>query len=86
MKHVKCSLHVTEGALQACAWAAVKDHMMMDGLEDAYDNLAMGCLHGTADQYDMTREQMDEFALKITVSNKAIESGAFKAEITAHYR
>lgn len=64
----------------------VKDHMMMDGLEDAYDNLAMGCFaQSTADQYDMTREQMDEFALKsLAKANKAIESGAFKAEITAH--
>ncbi|RZF84514.1 acetyl-CoA C-acyltransferase [Pseudoalteromonas ruthenica] len=64
----------------------VKDHMMMDGLEDAYDNLAMGCFaQSTADQYDMTREQMDEFALNsLAKANKAIESGAFKAEITAH--
>lgn len=64
----------------------VKDHMMMDGLEDAYDNLAMGCFaQSTADQYDITREQMDEFALNsLAKANKAIESGAFKAEITAH--
>ena len=64
----------------------VKDHMMMDGLEDAYDNLAMGCFaQSTADQYDMTREQMDEFALNsLAKANKAIESGAFKTEITAH--
>ncbi|MCG7564940.1 acetyl-CoA C-acyltransferase [Pseudoalteromonas sp. CnMc7-15] len=64
----------------------VKDHMMKDGLEDAYDNLAMGCFaQSTADQYDMTREQMDEFALNsLAKANKAIESGAFKTEITAH--
>lgn len=64
----------------------VKDHMMMDGLEDAYDNLAMGCFaQTTADQYQITREQMDEFALtSLDRANKAIESGAFAAEITPH--
>ncbi|WP_105189736.1 thiolase family protein [Pseudoalteromonas sp. T1lg48] len=64
----------------------VKDHMMMDGLEDAYDNLAMGCFaQATADQYDITREQMDEFAVaSLEKANKAIASGAFSNEVVAH--
>ena len=40
------------------------DHMFLDGLENAYDGLAMGCFaQQTADELGMTREQMDEFAL-----------------------
>ncbi len=40
------------------------DHMFLDGLENAYDGLAMGCFaQQTADELGMTREQMDVFAL-----------------------
>ncbi|WP_462171709.1 thiolase family protein [Pseudoalteromonas xiamenensis] len=62
----------------------IKDHMMADGLEDAYDNKAMGCFaQDTADQYGITRENMDEFALSsLTKANSAIETGAFKNEVT----
>jgi acetyl-CoA C-acetyltransferase len=61
----------------------IKDHMMADGLEDAYDNLAMGCFaQATADEYGITRENMDEFALSsLTKAVSAIETGAFKNEI-----
>jgi acetyl-CoA C-acetyltransferase len=64
----------------------VKDHMMCDGLEDAYDNKAMGCFaQDTADQYSIGREQMDNFALSsLTKANSAIETGAFANEIAAH--
>jgi acetyl-CoA C-acetyltransferase len=42
----------------------VMDHMMLDGLENAYDGKAMGCFaQDTADLEGITREQMDEFAL-----------------------
>ncbi|WMN60131.1 thiolase family protein [Pseudoalteromonas xiamenensis] len=62
----------------------IKDHMMADGLEDAYDNKAMGCFaQDTAFQYGITRETMDEFALSsLTKANSAIETGAFKNEVT----
>lgn len=62
----------------------VMDHMMMDGLENAYDGVAMGCFaQDTADQEDFTREDMDEFALRsLSRANTAIETGAFKNEIT----
>lgn len=64
----------------------IKDHMMSDGLEDAYDNKAMGCFaQDTADQYGIGREQMDNFALgSLTKANAAIESGAFNNEVAAH--
>lgn len=64
----------------------VKDHMMQDGLEDAYENLAMGCFaQSTADVYNITREQMDEFALNsLAKAQKAIETGAFENEIAPH--
>jgi acetyl-CoA C-acetyltransferase len=66
--------------------AKVMDHMFLDGLEDAYDK---GCLMGvfaenTADKYSFTREQQDEFAItSLKRAQAAIESGAFKDEITA---
>lgn len=64
----------------------IKDHMMADGLEDAYDNKAMGCFaQDTADQYGITRENMDEFALgSLSKANAAIENGDFNSEITPH--
>ncbi|QOL27307.1 acetyl-CoA C-acyltransferase [Thalassotalea sp. LPB0316] len=62
----------------------VMDHMMMDGLENAYDGVAMGCFaQDTADGEGFTREAMDEFALRsLSRANAAIESGAFANEIT----
>ena len=62
----------------------VMDHMFLDGLEDAYTGGAMGTFaQKTADDYGLTREQMDAFALSsLEKANNAINSGAFKAEIT----
>ena len=63
----------------------VIDHMFLDGLEDAYDK---GCLMGvfaeaTADKYQFTRKQQDEFSItSLRRAQAAIESGAFKGEIT----
>ncbi|MBQ4835585.1 MULTISPECIES: thiolase family protein [Pseudoalteromonas] len=64
----------------------VIDHMMADGLEDAYDKKAMGCFaQDTADQYGITRENMDEFALNsLSKANAAIESGSFDNEVIPH--
>ncbi|MEZ9367347.1 MULTISPECIES: acetyl-CoA C-acyltransferase [unclassified Shewanella] len=61
----------------------VLDHMFLDGLEDAYTGGAMGTFaQKTADDFGLTREQMDNFALSsLEKANKAIDSGAFKAEI-----
>ncbi|MDF2179948.1 acetyl-CoA C-acyltransferase [Aliiglaciecola sp. CAU 1673] len=62
----------------------VLDHMMLDGLENAYDGKAMGCFaQDTADKEGIGREQMDAFALSsLQKAKQAIQSGAFKAEIT----
>lgn len=59
------------------------DHMMLDGLENAYDGKAMGCFaQDTADDENITREQMDEFALSsLTRAKAAIEAGTFNNEI-----
>lgn len=59
------------------------DHMMFDGLTDAYANAAMGCFaQDTADDYSITREQMDAFAIQSTKrAQAAIESGAFENEV-----
>ena len=63
----------------------VLDHMMMDGLENAYDGKAMGCFaQDTADNEGLTRGQMDEYALtSLSRANEAINSGAFGNEICA---
>ena len=61
----------------------VLDHMMTDGLENAYDGIAMGCFaQETADESGFTREAMDEYAIRsLKRANAAIESGAFDNEI-----
>jgi acetyl-CoA C-acetyltransferase len=66
--------------------AEVKDHMFLDGLEDAYDQ---GKLMGffadaTAKKYGFTREDQDAFAIEsVKRAQKAIEEGSFKKEIAS---
>ncbi|MEX1222049.1 MAG: acetyl-CoA C-acyltransferase [Idiomarina sp.] len=62
----------------------VLDHMMLDGLEDAYENQAMGTYaQATADEYGIDREAMDEFALEsLRRAQAAIKDGLFDQEIT----
>jgi acetyl-CoA C-acetyltransferase len=61
----------------------VMDHMFLDGLEDAYTGGAMGTFaQKTADDFGLTREQMDAFALSsLEKANAAFNSGAFKDEV-----
>ena len=61
----------------------MKDSMQYDGLWDPYNNMAMGlCGEICAKEYDFTREAQDAFALEsYKRSRKAVESGAFAAEI-----
>ena len=61
----------------------VLDHMMLDGLENAYDGISMGCFaQDTADEAGFSREDMDEFAIRsLSRANEAIDSGAFENEI-----
>ena len=62
----------------------IKDHMFLDGLEDAYDR---GKLMGvfaeeTAKHYQFTREAQDKFAItSLERAQKATTDGSFKAEI-----
>src|SRR6201992_3822475 len=60
------------------------DHMLMDGLEDAYEvGRSMGDFgESTAEAYQFTRKDQDAYAMEtLTRARKAVESGAFKAEI-----
>ena len=61
------------------------DHMMLDGLEDAYEpGRSMGTFgEDCAAKYGFTREQQDKFAqTSVQRAQDAIKSGAFKDEIT----
>lgn len=59
------------------------DHMFHDGLEDATTSRPMGSFaQETADQYGLTREQMDAFAIEsLTRAQNAINDGSLKDEI-----
>jgi len=58
--------------------------MFLDGLEDAYEQgRAMGTFaQCTADEYQLTREEMDAFAIEsLARATEAIKSGAFADEV-----
>lgn len=60
------------------------DHMLMDGLEDAYETgRSMGDFgEATAEAYQFTRKDQDDYAMEtLTRARNAVESGAFKSEI-----
>ena len=62
----------------------IKDHMFLDGLEDAYDKgLAMGVFaERTAEHYQFTREQQDAYAIEsLRRAQAATEDGSFRNEI-----
>lgn len=61
----------------------IKDHMFMDGLEDAETGRAMGTFaQETADKKGYTREDMDQFAIRsLQRAQHATEQGYFAAEI-----
>lgn len=63
----------------------IYDHMMLDGLEDAYQpGRSMGTFgEDCAAKYNFSREAQDAFATaSVTRAKKATETGAFAAEIT----
>lgn len=62
----------------------ILDHMLLDGLENAYDHLPMGLFaERTAQKYNFTREAQDAFAIASDLKAiKACEDGIFVAEIT----
>ena len=62
----------------------VYDHMMLDGLEDAYEaGRSMGTFgEDCAAKYNFTRDAQDKFAMaSVQRAQDAIKSGAFKDEI-----
>ena len=62
----------------------IKDHMFLDGLEDAYDKgQLMGVFaEACADKYGFSRAAQDEYAIaSLTRAQQAITSGAFAGEI-----
>ena len=63
----------------------IYDHMMLDGLEDAYEEGRSMGLFGEdcAAKYNFTRQMQDDFAMaSVQRAQQAIASGAFKDEIT----
>jgi acetyl-CoA C-acetyltransferase len=63
----------------------IKDSMMLDGLEDAYaQGKAMGeFAQDSANDYQFTRREQDEYALRsLDRAKQAIASGGFAREIT----
>jgi len=64
----------------------VKDHMFLDGLEDAFDpGRLMGTFaEDTAQAYQFTREQQDSYAIEsLRRAKAATEDGSFAGEIVA---
>ncbi|WP_375176471.1 thiolase family protein [Marinobacter mobilis] len=61
----------------------VIDSMFFDGLEDAYEGGLMGVFaQKSADDFNITREAMDEFALgSLSKARAAIDNGWFRDEI-----
>ena len=62
----------------------VKDHMFLDGLEDAYEpgRLMGHFAERTAERYRFTREAQDAFAIRsLERARKALSEGAFANEI-----
>lgn len=61
----------------------IKDHMFLDGLEDARSGRLMGSFaQDTADKYGIGREEMDAYAIEsLKRAQAAIVAGALAAEI-----
>lgn len=63
----------------------VKDHMFLDGLEDAYEGNLMGVYaERTAQQLQFTREEQDAYAIEsLRRAKTATEDGSFAGEIAS---
>ncbi|KSV72550.1 acetyl-CoA acetyltransferase [Sinorhizobium sp. GW3] len=63
----------------------VKDHMFLDGLEDAYSGRLMGTYaEDTAEHYQFSRADQDGFALRsLERATRAAEDGSFAAEVVS---
>jgi acetyl-CoA C-acetyltransferase len=65
--------------------AEVKDHMFLDGLEDAYEGRLMGTYaEDAARHYQFTRAEQDAYAIESTMrAQRAQKDGGFEDEIVA---
>ncbi|MBD9594769.1 acetyl-CoA C-acyltransferase [Ensifer sp. ENS07] len=63
----------------------VKDHMFLDGLEDAYSGRLMGTYaEDTAEHYQFSRADQDGFALRsLERATRAAEDGSFAEEVVS---
>jgi acetyl-CoA C-acetyltransferase len=63
----------------------IKDHMFLDGLEDAYEHRSMGTFgEDAAQHYQFTRGDQDAYAIEsLKRAQRAIGDGSFKDEIAA---
>ncbi|MEJ1969546.1 MAG: acetyl-CoA C-acyltransferase [Rhizomicrobium sp.] len=63
----------------------IKDHMFLDGLEDAYEHKLMGAYgEDAARHYQFTREDQDAYAIEsLTRAKRAQSDGSFESEIVA---
>ena len=63
----------------------VKDHMFLDGLEDAYEGRLMGTYaEDAARHYQFTRAEQDAYAIESTLrAQRAQKDGSFEDEIVA---
>ena len=62
----------------------LQDHMFIDGLEDAYEEgkLMGGFAEDTAEHYQFTREEQDNYAIEsLNRAKTAVTNGTFEAEI-----
>ncbi len=86
MENMSLAPHLIPGSRTGTKFGAgeMKDAMQWDGLWDVYSDRPMGnCAEECAKKYNFTREEQDSFAIEsFKRSQKAIEEGAFKDEIT----
>ncbi|NOT41525.1 MAG: acetyl-CoA C-acyltransferase [Alphaproteobacteria bacterium] len=63
----------------------IKDHMFLDGLEDAYEGRLMGTYaEDAARHYQFTRAEQDAYAIEsLTRAQRAQKEGSFEKEIVA---
>lgn len=63
----------------------VKDHMFLDGLEDAYEGRLMGTYaEETAQHFQFTREAQDEYAISsLKRAKEAADNGSFDREVAS---
>jgi acetyl-CoA C-acetyltransferase len=62
----------------------IVDHILRDGLEDAYEKCVMGSYaEDTAAMYSITKESQDEYTMRsFFKARQSVEDGSFKSEIS----